>query len=418
MKPIKFIIGIDAISLIFLILTTFLILICILINWTFNNENVKEFFILLMVSKFFLINVFTTLDLFFFFVFFESILIPMFIIIGIWGSKQKKIYAAIQFFLYTLISSLFMLYIIIKLLTINFGSTSIFELICDGPTITSEKNWWYAIFFPFAIKMPIWPFHLWLPDAHSEAPTVGSVLLAGILLKIAGYGIIRFMFPMFASLNYYYNSIIYTFAALSIFYSSLAAIVQTDFKKLIAYSSIGHMNYTLFGLFSQNLIGISGAIFIMLSHGIVSSGLFLSVGFIYERYQTRFITYLKGLNQFYPKLASYFFIFILANMALPGTSSFVGETLILTGSINHISYLVILSTVILVITAPYSIWLYTRLFNGPLTTQYITSYSDLNDRESFICFIFIIIILILGIRPYKLLSLIEFSILRFLLFTI
>jgi len=279
-----------------------------------------------------------------------------------------------------------MLLLILKLLKTNFGSSSIFEIVCDGPTITSQDNWWWALFFPIAVKMPIWPFHLWLPDAHSEAPTVGSVLLAGILLKIAGYGILRFMFPMFASLNYYYSPVVYTLATLSIFYSSLAAIVQTDFKKLIAYSSIGHMNYTLFGLFSQNLTGISGAIFIMLSHGIVSSGLFLSVGLLYDRYGSRLISYFQGLSQFYPKLSSYFFIIVLANMALPGTSSFVGETLILAASLNHTPYLVVFSTLVLVLTSPYSIWLFTRLFNGPPSTQNFNHYLDLNNRESFYMF--------------------------------
>jgi len=323
----------------------------------------------------------------------------MFIIIGVWGSQQRKIYAAIQFFLYTLLSSLLILALIIKLYKFHNGSSSYFPLVSEGSYIFVEKFWWFALFIPFAVKLPIWPVHLRLPEAHSEAPTAGSVLLAGILLKMAGYGILRFMLPMFPIHNLIFSPIVTTLAIISVIFGSAAAIVQTDFKKLIAYSSVAHMNYALLGIFSQNIIGLQGAFFVMLSHGLVSSGLFISVGCIYDRYKTRTIAYLSGLGQLYPKLAVFFFVFVLANMAIPATSSFVAETLILMGTLAENFYAIIIATIVVVLTAPYSLWLYSRLFFGGASSRHTRQYSDLKDSEFFVNFILITPILVLGIYP-------------------
>jgi len=375
-----------------------------LLSWNSITTFISQYFTLLLITEILLINVFCVLDLFYFYIFFESLLIPMFIMIGIWGSQQRRIYAAIQFFIYTLLSSLFMLVLILKLYKFHLASSSYYFLISEGPYILSNGYWWFLLFIPFAVILPMWPVHLWLPEAHSEAPTAGSVLLAGILLKMAGYGLLRFMLPLFSFQNEAYLPLLSTLAIISIIFGSLAAIIQTDFKKLIAYSSIAHMNYALLGLFSYNITGLQGALFVMLSHGLVSSGLFISVGFIYDRYGTRTITYLRGLSQLYPKLAVCFCIFVLANMAIPGTSSFVGEILILMGTFVINSYIIIISTSILVITAPYSLWLYSRLFFGPIPIHQIREYSDLKDNEFFVGIMLVVLILIFGLVPNEILN--------------
>jgi len=339
----------------------------------------------------------------------------MFINIGVWGSQQRRIYAAIQFFIYTLLSSLFMLILILKLYKFHLGSSSYYFLIREGPHILTNGYWWFVLFIPFAVKLPMWPVHLWLPEAHSEAPTAGSVLLAGVLLKMAGYGILRFMLSLFPIYNVIYLPLLSTLAVISIIFGSLAAIVQTDFKKLIAYSSISHMNYALLGLFSYNIIGLQGAFFVMLSHGLVSSGLFTSVGFIYDRYATRTITYLRGLSQLCPKLAICLFLMVFANMALPGTSSFIAEVLILIGTFIINSYAIIISTIVLVITAPYSLWLYSRLFFGPISANQITEYSDLKDNEFLVLLMLGSLILIFGLFPTGILNFSKESLLNLLI---
>jgi len=412
-KPMKLYYGFDIISLFFIVLTTFLVVICILISWNTITTAIVPYFTLLILTEVLLINVFSALDLFYFYVYFESILIPMFIIIGVWGGQQRKIYAAIQFFIYTLLSSLLILALIIKLYKFHNGSSSYFFLVSEG-TISTEKYRWFALFIPFAVKLPLWPVHLWLPEAHSEAPTAGSVLLAGILLKMAGYGILRFMLPMFPTHNLIFSPLVTTLAVVSVIFGSAAAIIQTDFKKLIAYSSIAHMNYALLGIFSQNIMGLQGAFFVMLSHGLVSSGLFISVGSVYDRYKTRTITYLSGLGQLYPKLAVSFFIFVLANMAIPATSSFVAETLILMGTLAENLYAIVIATVAVVLTAPYSLWLYNRLFLGNTTSRHILQYSDLKDNEFFVNFTLIIPILVLGFYPSIILDSTEFTFFKLL----
>jgi len=413
-KPMKLYYGFDIISLFFIVLTTFLVVICILISWNTITTAIVPYFTLLILTEVLLINVFSALDLFYFYVYFESILIPMFIIIGVWGGQQRKIYAAIQFFIYTLLSSLLILALIIKLYKFHNGSSSYFFLVSEGTYIFTEKYWWFALFIPFAVKLPLWPVHLWLPEAHSEAPTAGSVLLAGILLKMAGYGILRFMLPMFPTHNLIFSPLVTTLAVVSVIFGSAAAIIQTDFKKLIAYSSIAHMNYALLGIFSQNIMGLQGAFFVMLSHGLVSSGLFISVGSVYDRYKTRTITYLSGLGQLYPKLAVSFFIFVLANMAIPATSSFVAETLILMGTLAENLYAIVIATVAVVLTAPYSLWLYNRLFLGNTTSRHILQYSDLKDNEFFVNFTLIIPILVLGFYPSIILDSTEFTFFKLL----
>jgi NADH-quinone oxidoreductase subunit M len=373
-----------------------------------------QYFTLLIITEVLLINVFTVLDFFYFYIFFESILIPMFIIIGVWGSQQRKIQAAIQFFLYTLISSLLVLALIIKLYKFSNGSSSYFFLISEGTQILTEKFWWILLFVPFAVKLPVWPVHLWLPEAHSEAPTGGSVLLAGILLKMAGYGILRFMLELFPTHNVSFTPFLSTIAVVSVIFGSITAIIQADFKKLIAYSSIAHMNYALLGIFAQNIIALQGAFFVMLSHGLVSSGLFIAVGFIYDRYKTRTIAYFSGLSQLYPKLAVCFLVFVLANMAIPTTSSFVAETLIMIGTVAENFYSILIATIAVVLTAPYSLWLYSRLFFGNFIPSRILQYSDLKDHELFVALILVFLILSLGLHPSIILDSTEFTLSRFL----
>jgi len=409
-----FLYGLDAISLSLIILTTFITSLCLLISYVNITYRITEYYILLLLSELLLINVFSVLDLLYFYIFFESILIPLFILIGVYGSHARKIYAALLFFIYTLLSSLFTLLLISFLFRSSLLSTSYYFLITETTIVLENKLWALILFLPFAVKLPMWPFHIWLPEAHSEAPTAGSVLLAGVLLKMAGYGMLRFLLPMFPTAVLYFSPVICTLALISIIYGSLAAIVQTDFKKLIAYSSIAHMNYSILGLVSHNIQGIQGAIFIMISHGLVSSGLFICVGYIYDRYQTRTITYLGGLSQVYPKLATYFFILVLANMAIPGTSSFVGETLVLMGAITSNFGTIVVATIFLVLTAPYSLWLYSRLYFGPISPNVINEYSDLNRRESFALFSLTVLVLVLGIKPTIVLNFLEQSILNIL----
>lgn len=395
---INFVLGLDGISLFFVILTTFLVPICILVGWSNIKNYKKEYIIAFLVLESFMIAVFCMLDLLLFYVFFESVLIPMFIIIGVWGSRQRKIQAAYQFFLYTLLGSLFML-LAILLIFFQTGTTDLQILLTTEFSERRQILLWIAFFASFAVKVPMIPVHIWLPEAHVEAPTAGSVILAGILLKLGTYGFLRFSIPMFPEATLYFTPFIYTLSVLAILYTSLTTIRQIDLKKIIAYSSVAHMNFVTIGMFSLNLQGIEGSILLMLSHGLVSSALFLCVGSLYDRHKTRLVRYYGGLVSTMPIFSVIFLFFTLANMSLPGTSSFIGEFLILVGVFQRNSLIATLAAIGMILGAAYSLWLYNRVVFGNFKPNYITKFSDLNRREVFIFIPFIIGVIWMGIYP-------------------
>lgn len=389
--------GIDGISLFFIILTTFLIPICLLIGWDSIKLYIKEYIIAFLITESLLIGVFSVLDLLLFYIFFESILIPMFLIIGIWGSRERKIHAAYQFFLYTLLGSVLML-LGILIIYYEVGTTDIQVLLINNFSENKQKLLWLAFFASFAVKVPMVPVHIWLPEAHVEAPTAGSVLLAGILLKLGTYGFLRFSIPLFPDASVFFIPLIYTLSIIAIIYTSLTTLRQIDLKKIIAYASVGHMSFVTLGMFSFNIQALEGSILIMLSHGIVSSALFLSIGIIYDRYKTRILKYYRGLALVMPIYALLFMIATLANMSFPGTSSFVGEFLTLVGAFQSNITITVLASVAIILGAAYSIWLYNRIIFGTLS-NYIQKYNDINKREFVILIPFIFLILLMGIYP-------------------
>nr|AJF36660.1 NADH dehydrogenase subunit 4 [Gefionella okellyi] len=406
----EYIIGIDGISITFVLLTTFIIPICILTGWNIQTK-VKEFIISFLLLELFLINTFIAMDLLWFYINFEIVLIPMFLIIGIWGSRERKIYAAFQFFLYTLFGSLFMLIGII-LIYYEYGTTNFIYLQYINISYSKQLLLWILFFISFMIKIPMIPVHIWLPEAHVEAPTSGSIILAAILLKLGGYGLIRISLTMLPLANIYYYPLVYTIAIISIIYASLTTIRQIDLKKIIAYSSVAHMNYAILGLFTFKLEGIIGAILLMLSHGFVSTGLFFIIGLLYERHHSRIITYYSGLTLTMPILSVFFFLFTLSNMSLPLTSSFIGEFLILNTlfACNPISCIIVTFSTIL--GSIYAIWLYNRTMFGYINIKYINSYKDLNYREFIILLLLIIPIFIIGIYSPIVTNIIESSVLN------
>jgi len=391
-------IGIDGISLFFIILTTFLVPVCLLISWSSITHLVKEFLVAFLFLETFMIAVFCMLDLVLFYVFFESVLIPMFLIIGIWGSRERKIRAAYQFFLYTLIGSLFML-LAILLIYFQVGTTDLQVLMTTEFSERRQFFLWLAFFFSFAVKVPMIPFHIWLPEAHVEAPTSGSVILAGILLKLGTYGFLRFSIPLFPEATIYFTPLIYTLSVLGIIYASFTTLRQIDLKKIIAYSSVAHMGFVTLGLFSLNAQGIEGAILLMLSHGFVASALFLCIGILYDRTHTRLIRYYGGLVQTMPLFSFFFFVFTLGNLSLPGTSSFVGEFLILLGVFQTNTFIATLAATGMILGGAYSIWLYNRVVFGNLKPIYLNQFADLNRREFFILLPFMLCIFWMGIYP-------------------
>lgn len=410
---IQYLIGIDGISILLIVLTTFLIPICVLINISSIRYRFKEYILMLLLLEVLLINTFSVLNIVFFYIFFEAVLIPMFIIIGIWGSRQRKIHAAYQFFLYTFFGSIFML---VSLLVIYMfvGSTNYELLLITKLPFEYEKLLWLAIFFAFAIKVPMIPVHIWLPEAHVEAPTSGSVLLAGILLKLGTYGILRFLIPIFPNATIYYLPFIYMFCLLGIIYGSLTTLRQIDLKKIIAYSSVVHMNFALIGLFSLTIEGIQGSIYLMLSHGIVSGALFLCVGCLYDRYHTRLLAYYNGLVVTMPLFALFFLIFTLANIAFPGTSSFVGEFLIFLGIFKVNIFIGLLSGLSVILSASYSVWLYNRVIFKQLNIKYFFKYRDLKLLERLMFYPLIILVFVMGIYPKLFLDISYFPVLRIL----
>nr|YP_004927572.1 nad4 [Brassica carinata]AEH43587.1 nad4 [Brassica carinata]BAQ95241.1 NADH dehydrogenase subunit4 [Brassica nigra] len=397
-ENINFYLGIDGISLFFVILTTFLIPICISVGWSGMRSYGKEYITAFLIREFLMIAVFRMLDLLLFYVFPESVLIPMFIIIGVWGSRQRKIKAAYQFFLYTLLGSLFML-LAILLILFQTGTT---DLQISLTTEFSERRQiflWIASFASFAVKVPMVPVHIWLPEAHVEAPTAGSVILAGIPLKFGTYGFLRFSIPMFPEATLCFTPFIYTLSAIAIIYTSLTTSRQIDLKKIIAYSSVAHMNLVTIGMFSPNIQGIGGSILPMLSHGLVPSALFLCVGVLYDRHKTRLVRYYGGLVSTMPNLSTIFFSFTLANMSSPGTSSFIGEFPILVGAFQRNSLVATLAALGMILGAAYSLWLYNRVVSGNLKPDFLHKFSDSNGREVSIFIPFLVGLVRMGVHP-------------------
>jgi NADH-quinone oxidoreductase subunit M len=406
---IEFSLGIDGISLFFIVLTTFLIPLCLLASWNSVGSAPQVYFGLFLVLEGFIIAVFCVTDVFAFYIFFEAVLVPIFLLIGIYGSRERRVKAAYFFFLYTLFGSLFML-LAIQTLFFTVGSTDFLVLQDRIGLFSFERECllWVAFFCRFAVKVPIVPVHLWLPEAHVEAPTAGSVLLAGVLLKLGSYGIVRFSMGLFPSASLYFIPVLFTLAVVAVIYTSITALRQSDMKRVIAYASVAHINITLVGLFSGTGLGLEGAIYQILSHGLVSGALFLCVGVIYDRYHTRVIFYYRGLAQVIPVFIGFFLFFIMANIALPGTSSFVGEFLILVG-IGQVNFLVtVLAALSMVLGGGYSLWLFNRLAFGNVS-GFLGFFEDLRRREFVILFLLGIVVLFLGLFPNFILGPIHIS---------
>ncbi len=389
--------GVDGISMLFVILTTFLMPFAILASWQSITKNIKQYMIAFLILETFMIGVFVALDIMVFYVFFEAGLIPMFIIIGVWGGKHR-VYASFKFFLYTLLGSVLMLLAIMAMYW-NAGTTDISVLLTHAFPPEMQKWLWLAFFASLAVKMPMWPVHTWLPDAHVEAPTAGSVILAGVLLKMGGYGFLRFSIPMFPLATADFTWLIFTLSVIAIIYTSLVALMQEDMKKLIAYSSVAHMGFVTMGMFALNNFGIQGAIFQMLSHGLVSGALFLSVGVIYDRMHTREIAAYGGIVNRMPHYAVVFMVFTLANVGLPVTSGFVGEFLILLGTFQANTWVAFLATSGVVLSAAYALWLYRRVIFGTLDKESLKSLLDLNSREKLILYPLVVAVIFFGVYP-------------------
>ena len=391
-------IGIDGISLFFIVLTTFLVPVCLLVGWVNISKHIKEYCLAFLVLETCMLAVFCMLDLLLFYVFFESVLLPMFLIIGVWGSRARKIRAAYQFFLYTLIGSVLML-LATLLIYFQVGTTDLQVLLVSEFSERRQLLLWLAFFASFAVKVPMVPLHIWLPEAHVEAPTAGSVILAGILLKLGTYGFLRFSIPLFPEASLYFTPLIYTMSIIGIVYASLTTLRQIDLKKIIAYSSVAHMGFVTIGLFSLNVQGVEGAILLMLSHGFVASSLFLCIGTLYDRTHTRLIQYYGGLVHVMPLFSFFFLVFTMGNLSLPGTSSFVGEFLILVGTFQTNTWIATLAATGMILGGAYSIWLYNRVVFGNLKPLYISMGSDVNRREFWIFVPFVLAILWMGFYP-------------------
>ena len=389
--------GLDGISMLFVVLSAFLVPICILASWKSIISRVKEYMILFLILETLMIGTFCALDLLLFYIFFEALLIPMFLIIGIWGGP-RRIYAAFKFFLYTLAGSVLFLIAII-VMGYTSGSFDIRELLEYKFEYKLQLLLWPALFASFAVKTPMWPFHTWLPDAHVEAPTAGSVILAGVLLKVGGYGFIRFSIPMLPEASDYYSPLVFTLGVIAIIYASLVALMQKDMKKLIAYSSVAHMGYVTIGLFTFKQEGIDGAIIQMLSHGLVSAALFLCIGVLYDRMHTRMISDYGGIVTNMPKFAFIFMVFTLASVGLPGTSGFVGEVLVLIAAYKVNGYLAFTTGIGMILGAAYMLWLYKRVVFGKLVNANLKDITDLDKREYVIFIPILLGVFWLGIYP-------------------
>jgi NADH-quinone oxidoreductase subunit M len=389
--------GVDGISMPFVLLTTFLMPISILASWLPIEKRVKEYMIAFLVLETLMIGVFVALDLVLFYLFFEGGLIPMFLIIGVWGGK-RRVYAAFKFFLYTFVGSVLMLLAIMAMYW-TAGTTDIEALLKFTFAAGMQKWLWLGFFASFAVKLPMWPVHTWLPDAHVEAPTAGSVILAAILLKMGGYGFLRFSLPMFPDASVYFTPLIYALSIIAIVYTSLVALVQEDMKKLIAYSSVAHMGFVTMGIFAANTQGVQGAVYQMISHGLVSGALFLCVGVVYDRMHTREIAAYGGLVQRMPRYAVAFMVFTLANIGLPGTSGLIGEFLTLIGAFQANTWVALLATTGVILSACYALYLYRRVIFGVIEHDALKTIADLNWREITTLTPLILLTLYFGVHP-------------------
>ncbi len=401
-------VGVDGISILFILLTTFITPLCILSVNNSIKERLSEFLIAVLIMESFMIGVFCSLDLVIFYLFFEAGLIPMFLIIGIWGGA-RRVYSAFKFFLYTLLGSVLMLVAIITIYWLT-GTTDVIELYSLGIEAKYQNLLWLAFFSSFAVKTPMWPVHTWLPDAHVEAPTAGSVLLAAILLKMAGYGFIRFSLGLFPVASEVFTPLIYTLSVIAIIFTSFIALMQEDMKKLIAYSSVAHMGYVTLGIFTIQQQGIEGSIIQMISHGLVSAALFLCVGVVYDRMHSRLIDTYGGIVNIIPKYSVLFMLFTLAALGLPGTSGFVGEFLILMGAFKDNFLVAVIASIGVIIGAAYMLWLYKRVIFGKLINNDLKKMIDLNRSESIILTSLAIPTLFFGFYPDPLINTIEVSI--------
>ena len=401
-------VGVDGISILFIILTTFITPLCIISVNSSIKKRLSEFLIAVLIMESFMIGVFCSLDLVVFYLFFEAGLIPMFLIIGIWGGS-RRVYSAFKFFLYTLLGSVLMLVAIISIYWIS-GTTDVTQLYEVGIDKKYQNLLWLAFFSSFAVKTPMWPVHTWLPDAHVEAPTAGSVLLAAILLKMAGYGFIRFSLGLFPIASETFTPLIYTLSVIAIIFTSLIALMQEDMKKLIAYSSVAHMGFVTLGVFTIQQQGIEGSIIQMISHGLVSAALFLSVGVLYDRMHSRLITTYGGIVTIVPKYSVLLMVFVLASLGLPGTSGFVGEFLILMGVFKDNFLVAVIASIGVILGAAYILWMYKRVVFGKLVNSDLKELIDLNKSEIFILSSLALPILFFGFYPEPLISTIEVSI--------
>ena len=399
---IKFKLGIDGISILFIVLTTFITPICIISCVNSVKVRVKEFLIAILILETFMIGVFCSLDLVIFYLFFEAGLIPMFLIIGVWGGP-RRVYSAFKFFLFTLLGSVLMLIAIIVIYWLT-GTTDITQIYEIKIPKEYQNILWLAFFSSFAVKMPMWPVHTWLPDAHVEAPTAGSVILAAILLKMAGYGFLRFSIPMFPIASEYFTPLIYTLSIIAIIYTSLVALMQDDMKKLIAYSSVAHMGYVTLGIFTLTKQGIEGSIYQMISHGLISAALFLCVGVVYDRLHSRMISTYGGLVNYIPKYSFLFLIFALAALGLPGTSGFLGEFLVLIGTFKKSYLAAILATFGVVLGAAYMLWLTKRVIFGVTNNSEIKNLNDVNKSEIVMLVTLAFLIVFFGFYPLPLME--------------
>ena len=401
-------VGVDGISILFILLTTFITPICVItVNATIKNR-LKDFLIAILILETFMIGVFCSLDLVVFYLFFEAGLIPMFLIIGIWGG-ERRVYSAFKFFLYTLLGSVLMLVAIISIYWIT-GTTDVIKLYELGIDAKYQNLLWLAFFSSFAVKTPMWPVHTWLPDAHVEAPTAGSVLLAAILLKMAGYGFIRFSLGLFPDASLYFVPLVYTLSLIAIIYTSLVALMQEDMKKLIAYSSVAHMGFVTLGIFTMTQQGIEGSIFQMISHGLVSAALFLCVGVVYDRLHTRLINRYGGLVSIMPKYAIVFMVFTLGALGLPGTSGFIGEFLVLMGAFKKNILVATIASLGVILGAAYMLWLYKRIIFGKLINEDVKKMVDLKRFEIVTLWLLVLPVIFFGFYPEPLINSIEVSV--------
>ena len=400
--------GVDGISIFFVLLSTLLTPICILASWEAIENRVREYMIAFLILETMMVGMFCALDILVFYIFFEGVLIPMFIIIGVWGGA-RRVYASFKFFLYTLLGSVLML---VAILVMYFMAGTTDVVVLSKFTFPSNfQTWlWLAFFASFAVKVPMWPVHTWLPDAHVEAPTAGSVILAGVLLKMGGYGFLRFSIPMFPEASEFFSPLVFLLSVIAIIYTSLVALAQDDLKKLIAYSSVAHMGFVTIGIFTLNSQGLEGAIFQMLSHGIVSGALFLCVGVIYDRMHSREIAAYGGLVNRMPKYALVFMVFTMASVGLPATSGFVGEFLVLLGAFYYNTWLAVFAATGVVLGAAYMLYVYRRIIFGKLDKENLMSIKDLSYREIIVFAPLILLVFWMGVYPSPFLDVMSVSV--------